>query len=146
MSSTETRKIGSTYLSISKAGVLKMVANLSTSGLNSWQKLLIGTAISFPGVFAFGGLFFTAATAAGILTTLPTTNQIIANKLQTIANSLNNNEYVIIEFEEEYVFATISDLNSGKISQRSLRDIRAWSSTGTTFISNSNLAAYLGFI
>ncbi|NYB75152.1 hypothetical protein HZF24_13470 [Sedimentibacter hydroxybenzoicus DSM 7310] len=146
MSSTETRRLGSTYLSISKTGVLQMITNLSNSGLNSWTILLLSTAIGAPGLFVAGPLFFTAGTALGLLTAAPTRKQIVANKLQSIANTLNNNEYVIIEFEEEFVFATINDLTNGNISKRELRDIRSWSSTGTTFISNNNLAAYLGYL
>ncbi|QUH19520.1 hypothetical protein [Alkaliphilus sp. B6464] len=87
---------------------------------------------------------YVAGVMYGILTVFPTNKQRIAADLGRIADQMNNNGNVIIEFQEELVYSTINDYLNNRISERNLLSLKSWASTGTTYIPTSSIGDFLG--
>lgn len=146
MSFLETKVLTSSFVSLPKSGVIKMRDNFANSSLSSWQNLLVGTGISSIGLLhpVTGMYSYVAGVMYGILTVFPTNKQRIAADLGRIADQMNNNGNVIIEFQEELVYSTINDYLNNRISERNLLSPKSWASTGTTYIPTSSIGDFLG--
>jgi hypothetical protein len=144
MGQMETRKLTKLYCSYTKQGLIDLVEKLE-DGVSGWKQLLVSTGLGALGLISpvTGGLFFVAGTTYGVLAALPRNRDRIAKKLQKFINTMNNSDNAVIEFELEFVYATMADLKADKPSDIYLEDLLSTVNTGTQLYDYAKLEDYV---
>jgi hypothetical protein len=133
--SLETRELGSVYLPLSKTELLALQDALENSSYSKWTELIALSGIGGIGFYTpLIGFAFSAMVMAGILLVTDTAEENIAEDLQAVANTMNNNEYVVVELKEELVAPTIGDFLNYGFTERNLLYFVTSKNSGTSRI------------
>lgn len=138
-------RYASTYVCISKSKAIQLQDEFENSSFSGLQELGISSGVAVVAEFvSFGwpGVIIGIGVGASLL--LPTAQEHMADELQDIINKMDNDQYVIIEFEEELTYNNWRDaMNGTNVKSRALRDIKAHFITDR-YYSQSQLKAFIG--